>query len=96
MPKVKYKLKFDFPGFAHFKNANLNAEEDFVKREHNKLTELVVSTMYLFLITGLSLAVLMELKMEYKIDIFRGIGTPFDEVYSTAKNVFSNEEPLPQ
>ncbi len=96
MLRVKYKLKFDFPGFAHTKNTNLNTEEDFVKREQNKLVEHVISLMYLFLISGLTLAVLMELKMEYKIDIFRGIGTPFDEFYVTAKNVFSNEEPLPK
>ncbi len=80
------------PLFAHASShQHRNAEEDLVMSEKSKLTEQVFGLIYLIFIVGITLCVLMELKMEYQIDIFPGINTPFDDVYRDAKNVMGSD-----
>lgn len=73
-----------------------NSQNDLdvlVEEERSKLIEQVFGVLYIIFIVGITLAVLMELKMEYQIDLFPGINTPFDDVYREAKNTFSGEGP---
>ncbi|OYU95080.1 MAG: hypothetical protein CFE21_12295 [Bacteroidetes bacterium B1(2017)] len=79
------------------KSAKRKAEEDdFLAEEKSKLLEQVFGVIYLIFIIGITLCVLMELKMEYQIDIFPGVDTPFDDIYRGAKNTMSgNPNPPP-
>lgn len=79
------------------KSAKRKAEEDeFLSEEKSKLMEQVFGVIYLIFIIGITLCVLMELKMEYQIDIFPGVDTPFDDIYRGAKNTMNgNPNPAP-
>ncbi|MCF8255730.1 MAG: hypothetical protein K9H61_03790 [Bacteroidia bacterium] len=68
-----------------------NQTEDLVNEEKSQLLEQVFGVIYIIFIIGITLAVLMELKMEYQIDLFPGIDTPFDDVYKEAKGSLSGE-----
>lgn len=94
LPEVKI-LKKSEPFFKQNKKDSQNEVDELVDDEKGKLMEQVFAVLYMIFITGLVLAVLMELKMEYQIDLFPGINTPFDDVYRDAKNVFSGEAPPP-
>jgi hypothetical protein len=84
------------PLFKHDESAHIKNEADeLVEHEKSKLVEKVFGVIYVLFIIGITLAVLMELKMEYQIDIFPGINSPFDDVYRDAKNVLSGDSPPP-
>lgn len=72
-----------------------SSSDELLDHEKSQLLKQVFGFFYLVFIIGLTLAVLMELKTEYQIDIFPGIDTPFDDVYRDAKNVFQGGEPPP-
>jgi hypothetical protein len=78
-----------FPKISTGKNKN--QEEELVSEEKSQLLEQVFGVIYIIFIVGLTLAVLMELKIEYQIDIFPGIDTPFDDVYKEAKGSIMGE-----
>lgn len=75
------------------KESSQNDLDDLVEEERSKLVEQVFGVLYIIFIIGITLAVLMELKMEYQIDLFPGINTPFDDVYREAKNTLSGGSP---
>ncbi len=70
-------------------------EEELILAEKAKLTEQVFGLIYLLIIAGITVCLLMELKMEYQIDIFPGINTPFDDVYRDAKNIMGSDGQAP-
>ncbi len=76
-------------------NHHRQMEEDLVLAEKSKLTEQVFGLIYLLFIIGITLCVLMELKMEYQIDILPGINTPFDDVYRDTKNIMGSDGQAP-
>lgn len=69
--------------------------DELVESEKGKLLERTFAVMYLLFIIGLLLAILLELKTAYQIDLFPGVDTPFDDVYRDAKNVLSGEPNQP-
>jgi len=97
---IRFNLKTIGKSEPLFKNTQnsrqKNALDELVEHERSKLIEQVFGIIYVIFIIGITLAVLLELKTEYQIDLFPGINTPFDDVYREAKNAVTGEGPPPQ
>lgn len=74
----------------------INSIDEIVENEHKHLIEKVVGVIYIIFILVLTMFVLLELKMEYQIDIFPGINSPFDDVYREIKDEFQNPDGVPK
>lgn len=70
-----------------------NTADELVAEERKQLLEQVFGVIYIIFIVIITLAVLMELKIEYQIDLFPGMNTPFDDWYRNTKDVFENGAP---
>lgn len=93
--KIRRKLESLFFGKSIIRSRD--EAEDMIEEEKSKVLEQVVGLFYLVFIICITLAILMELKIEYQIDIFPGINTPFDDVYQSTKDGFSgNGQPPPE
>ena len=73
-----------------FKNSLLTAKrtdiDDLVAKERSELFNQAIGVVYGVFILGITIAIMLELKTEYQIDLFPGINTPFDYVYREIKN----------
>ncbi len=65
--------------------------DNLVAKERSELIAQAVGVVYGVFIIGITLAILLELKTEYQIDLFPGINTPFDDVYREAKGAINGE-----
>ena len=68
-------------------------EDEFIEEEHKGLYKDVFAIFFLGFIIVISMAVILELKHEYNIDLLKGINTPFDDVYFAIKNTVSGKTP---
>lgn len=66
--------------------------DELVEKERSELFNQAVGVVYGVFIIGITIAIMLELKTEYQIDLFPGVNTPFDDVYREAKGAFSGEE----
>lgn len=77
-----------------FKIANkhhLTGEDELVEQEQHEVLNKVFAFLYILFISLITIAVLLELKTAYQIDLFPGINTPFDDVYFKMKGDMLNE-----
>lgn len=88
-------LKFTFLKKKEDKKTKINSIDELVDSEHNHLLEKIIGVIYIFFIIAITLMVLLELKMEYQIDIFPGINSPFDDVYREVKDQLNGAEGNP-
>jgi hypothetical protein len=65
--------------------------DNLVATEKTELITQAVGVVYGVFIIGITIAILLELKTEYQIDLFPGINTPFDDVYREAKGAINGE-----
>ncbi|MCX6185961.1 MAG: hypothetical protein NTU43_03050 [Bacteroidetes bacterium] len=62
-------------------------EDEFVENERFGLFKDVFALLFFAFITFITIAIILELKHEYNIDLLKGINTPFDNIYFEIKKL---------
>ena len=68
-------------------------EDELVEDEQMGLFSDVFAIFFFIFIVIISVAVILELKHEYHVDLFNGINTPFDDSYFAVKKTFTGKAP---
>jgi hypothetical protein len=68
-------------------------EDELLEDEQKGLFSDVFAIFFFIFIVIISVAVILELKHEYHVDLFKGINTPFDDLYFAVKNTFTGKAP---
>ena len=71
----------DEPLFKIGKKREKTTTDEIVEKERFALANEAFTVLYLLFIAIFTIAVLLELKSEYNIDLFPGVNTPFDDAY---------------
>lgn len=72
-----------------------NDSDELVEKEKKVLANEAFTILYLLFIAIFTIAVLLELKSEYQIDLFPGVNTPFDDAYFGLKERLTGEPQQP-
>ncbi len=85
----------DEPLFRIGKKREKTTTDEIVEKERFTLANEAFTVLYLLFIAIFTIAVLLELKSEYQIDLFPGVNTPFDDAYFGIKERVTGEPAQP-
>ena len=86
----------DEPLFKIGKKRGKTNTDEIVEKERFALANEAFTVLYVLFIAIFTIAVLLELKSEYQIDLFPGVNTPFDDAYFGIKDRISGQAPAPE
>jgi hypothetical protein len=85
----------DEPLFKLGRKREKTNTDEIVEKERFALANEAFTVLYLVFIAIFTIAVLLELKSEYQIDLFPGVNTPFDDAYFGLKERITGQPNAP-